>query len=778
MNRYKNSRHRTAPRVEVKKIPFFILACAFISFVIIARLFQLQVLAHDYYQDIATQSQYGFIELPAQRGEILIRDFHSGETSLLATNTTLNLLYADPALVKDSGFVGRTLAPILFDLEKERQKDTEKINEISRNLGPELSEEEIEELLTPKTDQELEEEFKQNLIDKIGQKQRQEILLATDMEPTDANRIKSLGLSGIEIDEDYNVRAYPPQIFNPQSTAELLADYIQIPSKKLNTLLKGENRYVQIQRKLSPNQSDQIKELFSSDEEELFTGVGLQEEFFRFYPEGSLAANIVGYVSHDNIGQYGIESTFNTQLSGQAGKFQTKRDSIGRQITVGESVLEPAIDGDNIVLTIDRSIQLEIEKILDHAVWAYQADSAQAIVMNPQTGAIIAMAHAPTFDPNNFGEAFKKVEVNLNPDEIEQLFPTNDEGVYYFYKNPITLDRYLIFEEKLEDGRTRYLRYENFVGPEVYHNKIVSWPYEPGSVFKTIAMASAIDDGDITPNTTYNDEGPIGVDWNVYKEDYDFFIKNSENEYYGLINMQTVLGKSLNTGMTFIAKKMGPALYYSYLDRFGFLDRTDIEFDSEVPGKIKYFDTWTESELATHSFGQGMTVTMVQLANAYSSVINGGILMQPHIVSEVQHDNDRITKTAPTQVRRVISEDTSSKMITMLTNSTESGVAKLAQVPGHYVGGKTGTSQTYKHGQALSGKGTTITSFAGFGPVDEPQFVILVKFDRPKANEWGSQTAAPTFSKIAEFLFDYYNIPPDKAITTNLNPSGEEATTE
>ena len=136
--------------------------------------------------------------------------------------------------------------------------------------------------------------------------------------------------------------------------------------------------------------------------------------------------------------------------------------------------------------------------------------------------------------------------------------------------------------------------------------------------------------------------------------------------------------------------------------------------------------------------------------------------MQPHIVKEVRHDDETITETEPHEIRRVISEDTSAKMVAMLTKSVEEGVAKNGQTSMHLVGGKTGTSQTYKHGKALSGSGTTITSFAGFGPVNDPQFVVLIKFDRPKANEWGSQTAAPTFSKIAQYLFDYYNIPPDK----------------
>ena len=762
---------KSSPRVQINKIAFLIVGAAFFTAVIILRLFQLQVLQHDYYQEIATREQYGFIELPAQRGEIIIKDYHSQEEFFLATNTTLNLLYADPALIKDPLYIAEKLSPLLFDLEEQAAADYERINELSKNLSLTLTEEEITKLLKPLTDEELETDFKQDITLKISEKQRQEILLATELEEDAIQALTTLNLAGIEIIEDA-VYAYPPQISNATYTAEAIADHVEIPSKKLTTLLKGENRYVVLKRKLDPEISDQIKQIFAEDEKEMFGGIGMQEEYFRYYPENSLGSNIIGYVSSDGIGQYGIESSFNTQLQGIAGKFQTKRDSIGRQITVGDSILEPAVDGDDIVLTIDRSIQLKIEQILEYAIWEYQANSGQVIVMNPETGAIIAMAHAPSFDPNNYGDVFEKEEMTLTTEEMKNLYETDVEGMFTYYTNPITLEAHTVFKEKDEargseananaaNTEYSYYRYVNLFGPEVYHNKIVSWPYEPGSVFKTIAMAIGIDDGDITPNTTYNDTGPVGVDLNVFTGEYDYEIKNSDG-YFGLVNMTTVLTKSLNTGMTFVAKKIGPALFYSYLEKFGFLDRTDIEFDSETIGKIEYFEDWTESELATHAFGQGITVTMIQLANAYCTVVNGGILMQPYIVEEVRHDDDSETTTEPYEIRRVISEETSSIMSAMLVNSVENGVAAQAQVEGHYVGGKTGTSQTYKYGKALTGSGTTITSFAGFGPVENPQFVILIKLDHPKANEWGSQTAAPTFSKIAKYLFDYYNIAPDK----------------
>jgi stage V sporulation protein D (sporulation-specific penicillin-binding protein) len=754
-------RKRYSTPIWINKINFLIVGSIFVAIVIILRLFQLQVLEHDHYQAIAARAQYGVMELPAQRGEVIIKDYHSDEEFLLGTNITLNLAYADPAIIKNPIFVGEKIAPLLFDLKEERLKENERIDEASRKLSPDLTEEDIKEILREKTDLELEEEFRAKLIESISARQRPQILLATDLSNETLAQVQATGLSGIEIIDD-DVYAYPPQIISQKATAEILAPLIEFPTKKLETVLKGENRYVVLKRKLDPNVSDQIREMFNEDEEN-FAGIGLTEEYFRYYPEGSLASNIVGYVDHANIGQYGIESSFNSKLKGQAGQLQTKRDSIGRQITVGESVLNPAVNGDNIVLTIDRSIQLQTERILAEAVQEYQADSGQVLIMNPQTGAIIAMANYPTFDPNSFGDVYAKVETSFTEEEMKSLYPSNQENIYYFYKNPITLSKYMVFEEKSEneDEASKYYRYENFFGPEAYHNKIISWPYEPGSVFKPVTMAIAIDDGDVTPQTTYNDAGPVGVDLNAYTGEYDFEIKNADG-YFGLVNMNTVLAESLNTGMTFVAKKIGSALFYSYLKKFGFLDRTDIEFDVENIGKIEYFEDWTESELATHAFGQGMTVTMIQLANAYSSLANGGVLMQPHIVDEIRHDNDRKTETDPHEIRRVISEETSSIITTMLVNATENGVANKAQVQGHFIAGKTGTSQTYKHGKALSGSGTTITSFAGYGPIDDPKFVVIVKFDHPRQSEWGADTAAPTFSKIAEYLFSYYSVPPDK----------------
>ncbi|MBP7671191.1 penicillin-binding protein 2 [Candidatus Gracilibacteria bacterium] len=758
---------RTRPKINIDKTLFFLIAITFGMVVIVGRLFHLQIIKHNHFEALAQSYQHGELEISAQRGEIIIKDHHSAEEFPLATNTTLNLLFADPALIKDPFYIVEHISPLVFDLEEARAKDEERLEELRKTIVAEATPEELATLLRPLSDEELQQNFEKDLEEKLKNKIRSQILLAENLDAATIKEISAKNLSGLEIVKQ-NLYAYPSQISSRNVTAEILAPLIDIPAKRLTQILKGENRYVVIKRKLHPDISDQITALIKEDkklkeEDRLLAGLSMQEEYFRYYPEQELAANVVGYTDNTGSGQYGIESTFEYLLQGTKGSLQSKRDSIGKLITVGGSELKAAVDGADIVLTIDRSIQMKSDQILANAVRNYRADSGQIIVMEPKTGRVLAMSHYPSFNPNSFGEVFKKVEISLTEEEKESsLIATKTKGLYEFLVNPFTREKYPVFEETDENGLKHYYRYENFQGPEVYHNKIVSWPYEPGSVFKTIAMAIGIDDGDITANTTYNDIGPIGVDFNVYTQKHDFEIKNALNRYLGLIDMTTVLAESLNTGMTFIAKKIGPALFYNYLDKFGFLEKTNIEFDTEKKGQVAFFENWTESELATKAFGQGLTINMVQMVNGYNTIANGGILMQPYIIDEIRYDDGKTLTTEPKELRRVISEESANTVTQMLVTAIEEGVAANAKTATNYIAGKTGTSQTYRNGRALSGAGTTIASIAGFAPIDDPKFTILIKLDYPKTSEWADSTASHAFRELSQFLFEYYNIPPDK----------------
>ncbi len=763
----KRRRHNSAEPID--KIFVLKMLITFIGVIITGRLFFLQVIRHDYYLKVEARDHYGSTTLPARRGEIFIKDYASGDLIRVATNMTLDTIFADPTKIKDPKQVADQIAPLIYDLDEERQKDITRVEtEQRRAQTPEdLAK------IKPLTDEELYKKYYDNLLNQIGQKVRSEIILSNNIEDEEVLKlIEKYKLPGILVEKN-TIKAFPDKIGNKSQTAAILSQYIGIAPNRLEKILAGENRYVILKKKLKPEVTDAIQELLKKDKtrkdvDKIFTGIGLEEEYYRYYPENTLASNILGYVTSDGIGTYGIENKFDNALKGKDGKFETQRDGsvYGRQITVGDSLIQPAIDGENIVLTIDRSMQMEVEKVLSNAVEKYDADSGQAIVMDPKTGKIMAMAHYPTFDPNNFSNALETEEINLTPEQIESLIPIeNEPDAFWFYRNELTHDRYKIFKETLKDGRIIYKRYVNWIGLEAYQNKAVQQPYEPGSTYKAITMASAIDDKDVTPNTIIHDTGKLEVDWNEKTQKYDYVISNvSTNQCFGTVTMTNVLEFSCNTGIGYVAKKMGKNLFYSYLMKFGFGERTGIEFENEHPGQIQHFNTWTESELVTHGFGQGVTATPIQMVAAYGALANHGVLMQPHIVEKVIDSNGKETVTQPVPVQRTISEETANKITAMLVSTVENGVANKAGVDNHYIAGKTGTSQTLRNGVYVKGAGTTITSVIGYGPIDNPKFVLFVKLDRPRTSEWSDSTAAIAFKEIATYLYDYFGIPPDKNI--------------
>ena len=775
--------------------------------IIILRLFWLQVVQQGYYQTIANKEHYGYTELPARRGEILIRDYNSNELYRLATNTTLDLIFADPTLVKNPEKVVETMAPLLFNLQEARDADNARIEEERKKLEPILTEieqqqKELEEkkkleaealakaekekattsippipskqaapstppvnlvaqlsedqnkLLRPLTDDELQQTFRTDMLNKLTSKKRTRIILGTDIEDGIIEELKQKNIPGIDAREG-TITIFPIEMTNKSLALNALSESLKIPVAQIEKIIDTKNRYVILKRKTPPKASEKIKEILKNDKEEIFSGISIQSEYYRFYPEKTLAANIIGYVNSLGVGLYGIESKFNVQLQGIKGIFQTQKDSIGRQITVGESTIQPAVDGDDIVLTIDRSIQMKLDKLMERGVKDNNADDGLGIIYDPQTGKVLAMSHYPSFDPNAYGKIFEKETVNLKPEEVARLIPVDEKtGHFTMIVDILTGVKINIFKEVYKNGTIAYKRYKNKVGAEAYQNKAVAWPYEPGSVFKPLVMAAAIDDNDVTPNTPYNDLGPIKTD--------EFTIKNALGKYYGVITMTQVLEKSLNTGMAFIARKIGRNLLYNYMMKYGFGERTDIEFADEASGKVEHFTQWAESELITHAFGQGITTTPIQLVMAYGALANKGTLMQPYIVDEIRQPDGKVIRNEPRAIRQVTSEQTASDVTKMLISAVEHGVATHAAVPNHFIAGKTGTAQTYYKGKPLSGSGTTNATVMGYAPIDKPRFVMLIKLTRPRRSEWADATAAPIFSQMAQFLFDYYNIPPDK----------------
>ncbi len=749
----RSSRNRAFNTISV-----LTMATILFSLVIVGRLFYLQVLKYGYYNEAAARAHQGYTELPAKRGEIKVKDYTTGEEFVVASNTTFDLIYVDPKLINNKKLVAGTLSDILFDIEREREKDQKRIVKEKREFKR-TENMEAYERVKPLTDEELKDSYYHEILDKVSRETREQILLDDNLPQELLDDIAGRGLKGIEV-ENGSLYAYPGKIYDTRYTARMLSDELSIPAPRLEKILLGENRYEVIAKKVDPEMSRKIRNVIQEDAEENpgsenYAGLGFQPQYYRFYPEGEFAANILGFVDKQGKGQYGIEETFDKQLRGKKGIFKAQRDSVGRQITVGDSVIEPAVNGNDITLTIDRTIQLEVERILKAGVNRYDANSGQAVVLDPKTSRVIAMAHSPSFNPNDYGSAYDLVDVNFSEEDLENLVPIEEsETHFHFYRNWDTDDRFEVFKDIEEGKQPGYQRYANWFGAEVYQNKVVSSIYEPGSVFKSITMVSAIDDGDVTPNTVYYENGPLEVD--------EFEIRNSDDKYRGRQTMTNVLENSSNIGMAFVSREIGRNLFYSYMMKFGLGEKTGIEFEYEEAGYIEYFTEWADSELVTRAFGQGIALTPLQMVNAYGAIANKGLLMEPFIVDSITRAHGEKVYTEPFVINQAVSEGSANKITAMLVSAVENGVANRAQVDGHYVAGKTGTSQTYKWGEPLTGAGTTITSFAGYGPVDDPKFVVLVKLDRPRSSEWGSETAAPIFKDIATFLFNYYNIPPDK----------------
>lgn len=748
---------------QIQVLHFFIYL---ITVIIAGRLFWLQVIKYDFYQQAAAKEHYGYTELPARRGEIFIQDYASGETIRVATNVTLDTLFADPYTIihpkKDielniegPKIVADRIAPLIYDLAEARTQDQARMEEEKKQA---TTPEQIDKI-KPLTDEELYKKFHDDLLAKISQDVRTSLILSNMLDSKVLAEIAKAQLPGIEV-IGKELKAYPQKITNPKWVASALSKYLDMTSKDLEDTLKGKNRYVILKKKLRPESSAQIQKLLDGDKDKLFTGIGLQEEYYRFYPEGPLAANVLGYVNNQDQGINGIENAFDIQLRGKAGSFTTQKDGsrYGRQLTVGDSEIQPAVDGDSVVLTIDRSMQTSIEKFLEKGVKNTQADSGQVIVMDPKTGKIMALAHYPSFDPNNFGNALETEEQTLTPEEIQGLVPIeNQPDNFWFYPNEGKENRYEIMREKTATGNYIYNRYKNLIGMEAYQNKVVSLPYEPGSIFKPITMSAALDDGDVKPNTSFYDDGEL-----EFNDNFPPIRNVATAQCSGPMTMTRILEYSCNTGISWVVKKMGKNLFYNYVLKFGFGERTGIEFNNEHSGQIEHFTRWTDREMSTHAFGQGITVTPLQMVSAFAVLANKGVLMQPHIVEKVIENNGHEVQTEPVAIQKVVSEETTHIITAMLTSAVENGVAHKTQLEHHYLAAKTGTAQTYKHGKPLEGAGTTITSVAGYGPIEDPKFVILVKLDRPKTSPWADETAIFVFKDTAEYLYDYFGIPPDK----------------
>lgn len=498
----------------------------------------------------------------------------------------------------------------------------------------------------------------------------------------------------LAVNREYQmVYVVPRDVEEKEEVSRELSRILGIDAEEIrNKIDRPDDPFEVIKKRLNEEEISQVKEL-------RFKGVMLLPEKYRYYPAGELAAQVVGFASlgaKGGAGGYGVEAALDAQLRGQVGTLSQEKDAGGRWISLSDRAITRAQNGDSVTLTLDRVIQYETEKILKDSVDRYQADRATAIVMDPKTGNILAMASSPQFDPNNYS--------------------------------------------KEEDY-------------SIFLNSAVSSAYEPGSIMKPITVAIGIEEGKVSPSTEYVDTGAI--------VEAGYTIRNAEDKVYGRSSMIKVLDESINTGVIYVEKLVGNAVFGDYLRRFGFGERTEITLPAELPGNLKNLQNPRGTiNFFTASFGQGITATPIQMISAYAVLANGGRLLQPNIIDKVIHADGTVVQHAPVEVRRVVSEETSRLMGTMLRSVVVNGHGKRADVPGYLVGGKTGTAQVAKSGSKGYEEGVSIGSFVGYAPLDDPRFVVLVKLDNPKKVEWAESSAAPTFGQIMKFLLEYAKIKP------------------
>jgi len=456
-----------------------------------------------------------------------------------------------------------------------------------------------------------------------------------------------------------------------------------------NLLTRDDVVWVPIKHKISITDREKIEAL-------QITGLGFEQEDDRFYPEASAAAHLLGFVGKDesgeNIGYFGLEGYYNLTLSGREGNLFGERDARGSPILIGKSSEYSAVGGVNLLTHIDRGVQLMLEQKLVEGIEKYGAKAGTAIIMDPKTGAVMGMSSYPSYEP------------------------------------------------------ARYPLYSN----ELFKNPAISDGFEPGSIFKVLVMAGALDSGDLEPDTKCDIcTGSVKID--------KYTIETWDREYRPDSSMVDVIVHSDNVGMVFVSQKLGIEKMYEYLRKFGIGEQTGIDLQGEFAPKLREVEKWSIVDLATASFGHGIAITPMQMIRAVSAIANKGKLTVPQVVDKLLIDGWE-EDVEMGETTRVISDEASREITAMMVEAAKSGEAKWTHLRGFNIAGKTGTAQIPIAGHYDEEK--TIASFVGFAPADDPKFAMIVTLKEPSSSPWSSETAAPLWYSIAKELFMYLGIQP------------------
>jgi cell division protein FtsI (penicillin-binding protein 3) len=502
----------------------------------------------------------------------------------------------------------------------------------------------------------------------------------------DANHIEM----AVSIDTT-SIAVYPRMIPDKGRTAVVLAKALGLKSRAVKRKLASKRSFVWLKRQVTPRESKAVSAL-------KMAGIDFIPAYGRFYPNRGLAASVLGFSGTEGRGLEGLEYRYENYLKGPTQKITVLKDALGRGFDA-EKESHANDTGNNLVLTIDRNIQYIAENALQDAITRFSARSGMAIVMAPGTGAILALAQCPRFNPNAFA------------------------------------------------GYDR----------ELWRNRAITDPFEPGSTMKIFSAAAAIESGICTPNTIFFCENGS---YRIGKHTVH------DTHAHDWLSLQQIVKYSSNIGAVKVGQRIGPQSLYTVLRKFGFGQKTGIDCPGETSGSLALWKRWSGIDAGAIAFGQGMAVSAVQLAAAVSAIANDGVLMKPYIVQAVTDPNGRIVKnTIPQKIRQAVSPETARTVVRILqTVTTSGGTGVQAALDGYTVCGKTGTAQKVDRNGAYA-RGKYVASFVGFVPARNPRLTILVVIDEPEKQHYGGIVTAPVFRTIAEESLNYLNIPFQKSKT-------------
>ncbi len=495
----------------------------------------------------------------------------------------------------------------------------------------------------------------------------------------------------VSIDMD-SLYAEPRNMENVSEAAAQLAPVIGMTKEVLEKKMSGNKGFVWLARRLTPEVAKAVRTLE-------IDGIGFAKEPKRFYPNAEIGSHVVGFTGLDPEGLEGIERKFDSTLLGNTGFMVTERDALGRDIGTRGMMMKSASIGQSLALTIDKNIQYIAEKELAAAVESSKAKGGIAIVMDPQTGKLLAMANYPTFNPNSFGK-----------------YP-----------------------------------------PQALRNRAITDSFEPGSTMKVFLIAAALEEKAVKAEDAFNCEnGSYNIGGRTIHDTHK----------YGRLSVGDILKHSSNIGAAKIGVRLGPERLYGYLRGFGFGAKSNIDLPGEVTGYLRNKSQWYGVDLATISFGQGISISAIQLASAMSAIANGGNLMQPYVVDRVvDTKGNPIKQFSPVVKQKVVSPETARIVANMMEGvAAEGGTGTAAGVDGYKVAGKTGTAQKADPVTKGYSQDKRTASFVGFVPSDHPRLTILIVVDEPKTSPYGGVVAAPAFSAIAKQSLCYLRVPPNQPL--------------